>query len=88
MVSKRIKEDWSSYPGFHSFVPTYLQSWVKKIFTEEDETYISMMITYIAYKNSDKSLDRIRETICMDAYENIEEIDYVKVIKSRNKVLF
>ena len=74
-LKDRIKEDWTSYDGFCSFMENDIREWDSHLFEEEDDRYISTMIGYMMYrKNKD-----IRDDLVMFAREDVYEGMYVVI---------
>lgn len=64
-LKERIKEDWTSYDGFCSFMSNDLSEWDKYLFEDMDERYISVMLGYMMYREN----ERIREDLVMETLE-------------------
>lgn len=63
-LEKRIKEDWTSYDGFISFMENDLAEWDTYLFEEEDPRYIGSMIGYMMYReNKDVYNDLLMATM-------------------------
>lgn len=72
-LTERIKDDWTSYDGFMSFMENDIKEWGKYLFEDHDERYIATMLAYMMY-NENKE---IRDTLVMDALEDIYTDSYV-----------
>ena len=87
-LRKRIKEDWTSYDGFCSFMSNNFddtryddsgadfsrdKSWYFHLFEEEDERYISTMLGYMMYRKN----ENIREDLTCITLEDVYEGMYV-----------
>ena len=72
-LTERIKDDWTSYDGFMSFMENDIKEWDKYLFEDHDERYIATMLAYMMY-NENKE---IRNTLVMDALEDIYTGSYV-----------
>ena len=72
-LSIRIREDWTSYDGFISFMENDINKWPEHLFEETDEKYISTMIGYMMFaENRD-----IRNDLVMCALDDIYAGSYV-----------
>lgn len=69
----RIKEDWTSYDGFCSFMSNDYEDWFDHIFEEQDERYISTMIGYMMYRENKE----IRNDLVMYALDDVYAGSYV-----------
>lgn len=69
----RIKEDWTSYDGFCSFMSNDYEDWFDYIFDEQDDRYISVMIGYMMYRANKE----IRNDLVMFALDDIYAGSYV-----------
>jgi len=74
-LTKRIREDWTSYDGFISFMSNDYDEWFEYIFKELDERYIGCMITYMMVRN--ERVSELRMSICMAVMEDICAESYV-----------
>lgn len=52
-LKKRIKDDWTSYDGFCSFMDNDSSEWERHLFVEQDGRYISTMLGYMMYREND-----------------------------------
>ena len=64
-LKERIKEDWTSYDGFCSFMNNDSSEWDKYLFEDTDERYISTMLGYMMYREN----ERIREDLVMETLD-------------------
>lgn len=91
-LRERIKDDWTSYDGFMSFMSNNFddqrkdkdedgwdsdKSWYYFLFKQEDERYISTMIAYMMYRENRE----IRNELIMNALEDIYAGSYVFITK-------
>lgn len=68
-LKERIKEDWTSYDGFCSFMNNDFSEWDRYLFEDMDERYISTMLGYMMYReNSQIREDLVMETLEGDVY--------------------
>lgn len=74
----RIKEDWTSYDGFCSFMSNDYEDWFDYIFEEQEERYISTMIGYMMYREN----KNIRNDLVMYALEDIYAPSYAFLTES------
>lgn len=72
-LRKQIKDDWTSYDGFMSFMSNNLDEWDKYLFEDMDERYISVMIGYMMYRANKE----IRNDLVMIALDDIYPGSYV-----------
>lgn len=72
-LKERIKDDWTSYDGFMSFMSNDFSEWDKHLFEELDERYISTMLAYMMYKRN----KNIRDDLIMGVLEDIYAGSYV-----------
>jgi len=72
-LQERIREDWTSYDGFMSFMSNDIDEWDSHLFEEEDERYISTMLAYMMYRENKE----IRNDLAMSALEDIYAGCYV-----------
>jgi hypothetical protein len=72
-LRKQIKDDWTSYDGFCSFMSNNLDEWDKYLFEDMDERYISVMIGYMMYRAN----KNIRNDLVMIALDDIYPGSYV-----------
>ena len=72
-LQKRIKDDWTSYDGFCSFMENDVDKWAEHLFDEMDERYISTMIGYMMYRENKE----IRNDLVMIALEDVYDGMYV-----------
>lgn len=72
-LRKQIKDDWTSYDGFMSFMSNNLDEWDKYLFEGMDERYISVMIGYMMYRANKE----IRNDLVMIALDDIYPGSYV-----------
>lgn len=72
-LQKRIKDDWTSYDGFCSFMENDVDKWAEHLFDEMDERYISTMIGYMMYRENKE----IRNDLVMIALEDVDDGMYV-----------
>lgn len=72
-LENRIREDWTSYDGFCSFMENDIREWDKMLFEEEDVRYISTMLGYMMYRENKD----IRADLAMDTLEDIYAGSYV-----------
>lgn len=72
-LRKQIRDDWTSYDGFMSFMSNDLDEWDKYLFEDVDERYISVMIGYMMYRANKE----IRNDLVMIAWDDIYPGSYV-----------
>jgi len=72
-LKERIKEDWTSYDGFMSFMKNDIDEWDEHLFENEDERYISTMLAYMMYQENKE----IHNDLVMSALEDIYAGYYV-----------
>ena len=69
-LANRIREDWTSYSGFMSFMENNIDDWYKCLFEDHDARYVECMITYMMYKENNKIRDEISDEVFEEAYES------------------
>ena len=72
-LAKRIKEDWTSYDGFISFMDNDVNEWDEHLFEEQDARYISAMLGYMMYRKN----RNIRDDLVMYALDDVAAGMYV-----------
>ena len=72
-LRKQIRDDWTSYDGFCSFMSNDLDEWDRYLFEDMDERYISVMIGYMMYRANKE----IRNGLVMYALEDVYAGSYV-----------
>lgn len=80
-LRNRIHEDWSSRSGFWSFTDNDLDDWYDHLFKEFDEKYISIMLSYMLYRNNKDVAD---DLIC-NTLEDLYDGAYVSLNEAAQK---
>lgn len=77
-LAKRIHEDWSSCSGFISFIMNYAEDFYEQLFKEMDETYISIMLSYMLERNN----PNIVEYLALDCRDKVPMYEYIHLKES------
>ena len=78
----RIKQDWTSYDGFMSFMENDIDGWIQGL-TDEDERYIGTTIAYMMLKQ----YGEFWNTVNMDALENVSYWSYIHLTEDKQEEL-
>lgn len=76
----RIRQDWTSYDGFMSFMSNDYDEWHQFLFADEDSRYVECMLTYMMVQAN----ENVRESLEMDAWDNASGL-YVSLTKEGNE---
>lgn len=80
-LRNRIREDWSSRDGFWSFTDNDLDDWYNHLFKEFDEKYISIMLSYMLYRDN----VNVREDLVYGVMEEIYDGEYCHLNEDAQK---
>ena len=79
---ERIKEDWTSYDGFCSFMENDLEGWIKGL-EDEDERYIGTTLAYMMLKENGEFWDDIN----LSVYERVSFYSFIHLTKEKEDEL-
>lgn len=77
-LAKKIHDDWTSRSGFISFIANYAEDFYEKLFTEMDETYIHIMLSYMLVRSNPD----IEAHLALDCRDKVPMYEYIHLKES------